>query len=81
MMTHGTEPTVEEKTVARTDVTVETNLYDLCRLGFKGMSAKTGRGIPDDAEVLVSIPGGGDYSNMDLDPKDLTATVTWGWDS
>lgn len=34
--------------------------------------------VPPDAEVYVTIPGGGDYSNMDLDiDKDMPVKIRW----
>lgn len=34
--------------------------------------------IPDDAEIKVDIPGGGDYSNMSMSIADLKyITVQW----
>jgi len=42
----------EEHIVTRTDI--------LCAMRAKGIN------VPDDADVIVRVPGGGDWSNMDL---------------
>jgi hypothetical protein len=33
--------------------------------------------IPKDASVVVSVPGGGDWSNTDLDLNDHPVTISW----
>lgn len=39
--------------------------------------------VPDDAKVFVPVPGGGDWSNMDLDigKADERALITVSWES
>lgn len=36
-----------------------------------------GHKVPVDAEVFVRVPGGGDWSNMNLDLMDAPVIVTW----
>ena len=34
-------------------------------------------GMPEHAEITFGIPGGGDYSNMDVDAATFDITATW----
>ena len=33
--------------------------------------------IPKDADVFVTVPGGGDWSNTNLDLEDVPLVLTW----
>ncbi len=47
-------------------------------LELSGAAIKRHLGIPNDARVKVSIPGGGDWSNTDLDlDNGTTLDIDW----
>jgi len=35
------------------------------------------KNVPDDAKITITVPGGGDYSNMTLDIDDMPVTVKY----
>ena len=38
---------------------------------------RAGLSIPDDASITIQVPGGGDWSNCDLDLDDTSIQITW----
>jgi len=64
--------------VKKTATTVTTNVAEINRMQLILMLRSQGHPVPDDADIYVRIPGGGDWSNTNLDiDADSNLFVTW----
>ena len=52
--------------------------FELSRIDVIAIMRKSGLDVPDDAQVAVDVPGGGDWSNTRLDvDQDSPLIVKW----
>jgi hypothetical protein len=66
--------------IAQSTVTTKRHTLTITREKLVGLLATAGVEVPKDADIFVEVPGGGDWSHMDLDidqsPINIRFTTT-----